>query len=365
MLTRNELQELLDFKAQHPVVSVYLNTDPARGNADTYHLKLRTMLKEAHPPEEDAREIQRYFQQEYDWGGRSVAVFSCMGEGFFRAYPIAVPIRSRIRISPDRPHVKPLLRLMDTYGHYGVAVVDQQDARLFTFHLGELQAQEDVRGESVQRVKQGGSQSGGQRGGEVSSAILKEAVERNMRSAAKAAALFFKQHDVRRVLIGGTEENTAHFRNHLPKHWQSLLMGTFPISATASHAEVLEKALEIGARAERQRQARLVENVVTGALKGQNGALGLNDTLQALQEGRVQTLLIQEGLRTPGKRCPECNYLTVGDLEACPYCNHSFEAVPDVIEIASQRVLRAHGEVEFVMDQTLESHGGLGALLRY
>ncbi len=365
MLTKNELQKLLGFKAQHPVVSVYLNTDPATGNADTYRLKLRTMLKDAQPPEDDSRAIQRYFQQEYDWGGRSVAVFSCAAEGFFRAYPIAVPLRSRLRISPDRPHVKPLLRLLDTYGHYGVALIDQQGARLFAFHLGELQAQEDVHGESVQRIKQGGSQAGGQRGGEGSAAISKEAVERNMKTAAKAAARFFKQHDVRRVLIGGTEENSAHFRNHLPKHWQSLVMGTFPISMAAAYSEVLEKALEIGEHAERQRQARLVENIITGALKGQNGALGLDDTLQALQEGRVQTLLIQEGLRTPGKRCPECNYLTTGDLEACPYCNHSFEAVPDVIEIASQRVLRAHGEVEFVIDQTLESHGGLGALLRY
>jgi len=29
MLTKNNLQELLDYQALHPVLSVYLNTDPA------------------------------------------------------------------------------------------------------------------------------------------------------------------------------------------------------------------------------------------------------------------------------------------------------------------------------------------------
>ncbi|RME08530.1 MAG: hypothetical protein D6803_00980 [Anaerolineae bacterium] len=365
MLTSRELQELLDFNAGHPVTSVYLNTDPAQGNADVYRLKLRNLLKEAQPPAEDAERILRFFEQEYDGEGRSVAVFSCQAEAFFRTFAIAVPIESRIRLSPNRPHVKPLLRLLDAYGHYGVAVVDRQSARLFAFHLGELLAEEQFSGESVQRIKQGGgSQAGGQRGGE-GAPTIEEIAERNMKAAAELSARFFKQHDVRRVLIGGTEENCARFIQYLPRHWQSLLMGTFPVDMNAPYPEIREKALEIGRQAERKREERLVSSVITGALKGQNGTLGLEDTLLALQEGRVQTLLIHEGLRQPGKRCTKCHYLTSNGLQACPYCGQPFEDVPDVVEIASQRVMRAHGEVEFVLDPALKQHGGIGALLRY
>jgi hypothetical protein len=72
-------------------LSVYLNTEPSAGNADAYKLRLRNMLKDYKLPE-DVEAIERYFNQEYNWSGRSVAVFSCQPQGFFRAYPLAIPV---------------------------------------------------------------------------------------------------------------------------------------------------------------------------------------------------------------------------------------------------------------------------------
>ena len=46
MLSENDLRELLNFNADEPVLSVYLNTDPSEGNADTHIRRLRSMLKE-------------------------------------------------------------------------------------------------------------------------------------------------------------------------------------------------------------------------------------------------------------------------------------------------------------------------------
>jgi len=41
MLNESDLRELLDFCTTNLVLSVYLNTDPADGNVDTYKLRLR------------------------------------------------------------------------------------------------------------------------------------------------------------------------------------------------------------------------------------------------------------------------------------------------------------------------------------
>ena len=46
MFTENDLRELLDFKTDSPVLSVYLNTDPTLGSADAYRPRLRGMLKD-------------------------------------------------------------------------------------------------------------------------------------------------------------------------------------------------------------------------------------------------------------------------------------------------------------------------------
>lgn len=112
MLSDRDVQELLHYKPSHPVLSIYLNIDPAEGNADAYKLRLRTMLKDIGMPE-DVAAILHYFEHEHDWSGRSVAVFSCVPQGFLKAYPLAVAIRSRVRVN-DRPYVKPLADLLDS-----------------------------------------------------------------------------------------------------------------------------------------------------------------------------------------------------------------------------------------------------------
>lgn len=366
MLSESDLRELLDFPAKHPVLSIYLNTDPTEGSTDAFKSRLRGMLKDI-PLSEDVSDVERFFSHEFDWSGRSVAVFSCSPEGFFRAYTLAVPVRSRVRID-ERPYVKPLADLLDSYGGYGVALVDKQGARMFYFHLGELREQEGVVGENVRHTKRGGgSQSPGRRGGTAGQTnYVEELAERNLKDEAEFASRFFSENNVRRVLIGGTEDNVSFFRSQLPKAWRSLVVGTFPMSMTASHSEVLERAMEIGRQAELQREKKLVNTVITSAAKGRGGVVGLEDTLSAVHEGRVQTLLIHDGLRAPGYRCKGCGYITLKKLDACPYCGNEFEKIPDVVEMAVRKIMQGGGEIEVLHDnEGLEQHEQIGAMLRY
>jgi peptide subunit release factor 1 (eRF1) len=366
MLKGSDLRELLEYPAGPPVLSVYLNTEPTEGGADTHKRRLRALLKDTSLAE-DATVVERYLDHEFDWSGRSVAVFSCAAEDFFRAYTLAVPVRSRVRVS-DRPHVKPLADLLDSYGGYGVALVDKQGARLFSFHLGELREQEGMMGEAIRRTKRGGgSQAAGRRGGTAGQTnYVEETAERNLREAAEFAAHFFAENNVRRILIGGTEDNVSFFRNQLPKAWRSLVVGSFPMSMTASQAEVLERAMAIGREAESRREARLVELVVTGAAKGKGGVVRLDDTLTAIHEGRVQTLLFRDGFRAPGSRCRSCGFVTCQQLEVCQYCGGTFDPVPDTVEFAVRRVMQSGGEVEVLHeDLGLGEYEHIGAILRY
>ena len=366
MLSDRDVQELLHYKPSHPVLSIYLNIDPAEGNADAYKLRLRTMLKDIEMPE-DVEAILHYFEHEHDWSGRSVAVFSCAPQGFFKAYPLAVAIRSRVRIN-DRPYVKPLADLLDSYGGYGVVLVDKQGARLFFFHLGELREQEGVMGEAIRRTKRGGgSQAAGRRGGTAGQTdYVDEMADRNIKEVIEAATRFFSENNVRRIVIGGTDDNVALFRSHLPKAWQSLVIGTFPINMTASHVEVLERAMQIGKEAEYRRQAILVDTIVTNTAKGRGGSVGLEDTLSAIREGRVQSLVINDGYRAPGFRCKSCGHISSLPMGNCPFCDGETEKIPDAVEVAVRQVMRSGGDVEVLHgDQSRKGFDKIGALLRY
>ncbi len=366
MLAESDLRELLIYQSASPVLSVFLNTDPAEGNADTYKLRLRSMLKEIDLPE-DVLAVTRYFDHEHDWSGRSVAVFSCAAEKFFRAYPLGVPLRSRVRVN-DRPFVKPLADLLDSYGGYGVILLDKQGARLFYFHLGDLREQEGIMGEAVRHTKRGGgSQAPGRKGGVAGQTdYTDEVADRNIKEIVDFAGRFFNENNVRRIIIGGTEENIALFRGQLPKFWQSLVVGTFPMSMVASHPEVQERAMKAGEEAEHRREARLVDTIITNSAKGRGGVIDLEDTLRAIHEGRVQTLVYQDGYRAPGYRCRGCEYITARVTPQCPYCGSEFDHIADAVELAVRHVMQAGGDVEVLHDpQAYSNLNQIGALLRY
>jgi peptide chain release factor subunit 1 len=368
VITDTDLQELIAFRPSGSVLSVYLNVDPSAGPADFHRLQLRQLLRDFDDSApDDVHAVERYVDYEFDGSGRSLAMFSCAEVGYFRAYPLAVPLRSRAR-RMDRPYVKPIADLIDRYGNYGVAVVDRQGVRLFHFHLGQLQEQEGAYGEAIRRTKRGGgTQSQGRRGGlEGGARAAHEHADRNLREAAQAASAFFDGARVRRVVIGGTEENVARFSALLPKKWQSLIVGSFPVESTAGLVQILEKAMEVANRAELEREGRLVEGVITAAAKGREGVVDLEHTLAAVNAGQVQTLIVSEGFRAPGYRCRGCNYLTANALSKCPFCGNSFDPIEDAVELAVRRVMEAGGDVEVVHGSPLlERAGRIGGQLRY
>ncbi len=366
MLTDANLKELLEYQGEKQVLSVFVNTHSADGDTDAYKLNLRSMLKDV-TLAADGEAVENYFNTRYDWSGRGVAVFSSNAGGFLRAYPLAIPLRNQVVVG-DKPFVKPLVALLDYYGGYGVALVDKQGARLFSFHLGEVAEQEGILGESVRRTKRGGaSAKPGVRGGVAGQTRSEdELTERNFRDTAEFAAQFFKEKNVRRVLLGGTDENVALLRGLLPKSWQSLIVGTFPMSMTASKGEVLQKVMEIGRQAEFRKEEQLLQRLVTNAAKEQSGVLGLEGTLQAVQDGRVQTLVLQEGYWEAGYQCQGCGFVTAAALPACPYCGSAFTRIEDAVEMAVYKVFKAGGEVE-ILQYTHESSAfkSIGAMLRY
>ncbi|MCC6147121.1 MAG: hypothetical protein IT308_06085 [Anaerolineaceae bacterium] len=366
MFTQSDLRELLEINYTEPVLSLYLNTEPSKGNADVYKLRLRNLLKNASTAE-DKTAVETYFNHEYSWAGRSVALFSCAARGFFRVFPLALPVRDSITLS-EQPNLHPLVNLLENYGGYAVILIDKQGTRLFHFHLGELLEQEGWIGEPIKHTKRGGASSmRGRRGGSAGSTdYVSEMVERNIRDITHFAADFFEKKHIRRILLGGAEENIALLRTALPKAWQSLVVGTFPMSMTASHAEVLEHALEVGTRAERERESRLIEELITKSAKGEAAVTGLEGTLNAAVDGRVQTLFSVEDYESSGYQCQSCSKLFLKESKLCPVCGGKVEAIPNMVQVVINRVLLQKGNIEIVQPTPmLEKEGSIGAFLRY
>ena len=244
MFSETGLRKIEGFSASEPVVSLYLNTEQTGGNAETHRLRLRNMLKSL-TLESDVERIIKFFDHEYDWSGRAVAVFSCAPAGFFEYIPVAISIRDFIQVGA-KPVLEPLMDQLDEYRNIGVALVDKQGARFFCFHLGELVDQEGILGKHIKHVKTGSAISTrGLRGGSIAGIRqTDETVDRNMRKTMSFGEKFFTKHHVKRIVIGGNDENIAHFKSNLSKGLQSIVAGTFAMDMTASHTEVWNKMIQ-------------------------------------------------------------------------------------------------------------------------
>ncbi len=371
MFTQDHLQELLAFSANGSgVVSVYLDTDCAQQPAETTKLQAKGLLKELNGSNEnDAEVIERYLDHSYDWTKPGLAIFSCAASDFFKAYPVAVSFRNRLRVG-RKPYVKPLAHLLDNYAYYGVILIDRVGARFFEYHLGELLVTEGVLGEDVRKLKKGSGSSavgtrGGARGAQGGNRHEEEVVQRNMREAANAAAYFFESKPIRRLFLGGTAENVSHFRELLSKQLQSRIANTFAIDMTAGEHEVRKQTLNLLREANLERESRLVQSMITAQAKGGSATVGLDDTLQAISDKRVETLIISDGLRIPGY-VQEGSGFVVANLARSPLSDRELLEVSDVVDSAVAYTLSQGGHVEVIADNPdLEAVGKIGALLRY
>ena len=143
MLTDVDVRQTIEFEShEHPVLSIYLNVDPHRRSPEKYKLALRNLLSKADKADaEDIKRMQNYVEMGYNWQGRGLVMFSCAAEDFWWAKNLMVPVEDSVLVS-FRPYVRQLATLMDTYERYGVIQIDQEGARLYSFHMGNLEAVE-------------------------------------------------------------------------------------------------------------------------------------------------------------------------------------------------------------------------------
>ena len=113
-----------------------------------------------------------------------------------------------------------------------------------------------------------------------------------------------------------------------------------------------------------KRKADLVKNTISASYN-ERGSQGLAKTLIAVQEQRVQTLVISEGYGAPGSVCTHCGSFTLRETETCPVCGGEARIVPDIVEHLVRRAIGMDIEVVFVESEDLDQAGSIGSVWRF
>jgi len=362
VITENELQELAGFESKDsPALSLYLNTDLTQQAKEKCKLVLRDSLHKvansASP--NDVSKVECFFDLEYDWQARGVAVFSAVQQKFWRVYPLAVPVDSEAH-SGDRLYLKPLTQLLDEYGRYAVVLVDREGARFFLAQLGQIEEKSAWVGQDLKRHKQGGFAAA-----RLQRRVDKQA-EQNLKLVAEATVRFGKEENCERIIVAGSNETLPQFLAMLPKAVQKQVMGTLTLDMTAAPTDVMARSAELIQAQDRERTQKLVTDLITAAAKGAGAVTGLADTFYVAHQGRVHTLVVEKGFEADGYLCPGCKYVSAEPIHKCPFCGGQPEKIGGAVNRVIQEVIEAGGKVETVVDNAALAHAGhIGAILRY
>ncbi len=358
-----DLTELAGLVSERePILSLYLNMDAPRRPGDEYKRALRQLLEKAGrdgASEADIERVNRFFDHEYNRQGRGVAVFSQAANDVWRVYQPPMPVNDMVFVGL-RAYLTPLTDLWDEYGRLAVLLVDREGAKVYRYELGGLVDTAGTMGEEVKRHKQGGT--GAQKLQRHEDGTAKQ----NLKEAVEWVDAYLQRNQVDRIVLAGTDDTVAQFRDMLPNPLADKVIGQVNLDMNATPTEAWDRACEVAQQAVNRNENDLLQQVVTVARKGGAGALGLADTLVALQEGRVYHLLLNRTLESDGWRCPHCRAVVLGDQKQCPYCAHDLVRTRDAVNLVVQRAVEGGARVSVLHDnRLLEEVGGIAAVLRY
>jgi peptide subunit release factor 1 (eRF1) len=364
VIDEDRVRALACHQASTVVTSCYLDVDgrrlPRHADYGTQldHLRRRGRERAAAFGPEAARSVAADLDRITAWvrAGfdrsrvRGLAFFACSADGYFEVVESPLPVRNGVVVN-QTPHVRPLESILQVHERFAVVLVDRQRARLFRFELGELTEHTEVF-DAVPRP---------------AAAVQRhtdELAHRHLKHAADVAFAELGERPVHHVILGGPLEAVAEFEGMLHPWIRERVADRLVIAATAGPEEVRQAALAAETAAARRNEAALVERL-RSAVATRAGVSGLDATLSALVERRVDLLLVSDGFETEGWRCRSCRYL--GPLgRRCPVCANSMDLVDDVVEEAVEEALANKCRVQMVRENAdLDVLGRIGALLRF
>jgi peptide subunit release factor 1 (eRF1) len=375
-ITRSRLRELADVRPEHGrVLSVFMNLDPtefaipgARASAIT-----SVITAAAHKVDEtegldhdevvtlrqDVERVKEVLSSSdiAQNGTRAVAVYACGTIDLLEVVALHRPTESRVCL--DRTaHVAPLVAESDRE-RWCVLLANRRCARLFVGDDAGFEETDRIEDAVHRQHDQGGwSQSRFQRG------IDKEKDDHLVHTAEVAFELY-RSRGFDRLLVGAPEELRSDLESKLHPYLRDRIVGHVQTDVEHSNVDAVRMAADEAITAHIRRcEGEALDRLAEGVGRGGRGAAGLGPVLTALNDQRVEILLLADGFSASGLRDAETGMLAPEGQENGTV--FGTERLQDIVEPAIEKAIDQDAKVIRVRHHDdLGPLGGIGAVLRY
>jgi len=355
------------------VISLYLDLRTDQHGRETHDVFLRSAASDVLEGETPGvgvvtgkaralARIEHFLATDVGRSANGAAIFTTTGDGdFFEGVAIDAPLEAHQIFVGPVPHLYSLVRVIDQYPRYAALLLDSNRARIIVFGLGEVEARTEVTGEKTRRHSMGGwSQARYQR--RIDNIHLQ-----HVKEVVDALDTVVRGEAIDRIIVAGDAGIVARLREQLPAALADKVMDVLRLDRHAGEDEIIEEALAALRRKDAEGDAQRVAEVLDAWRAGGLGVAGPEATLQALQLGQVDELLVVAAPATlkPVQRLPD-------DAGAAPSLTESSSgdgAQQTQVHLADALVTKATqtgAAVRIIEDpELLRAHGGVAAALRF
>jgi len=364
-LTNDEIAQLRE-QRDYPSVSIFV---PIYGTAPDERqqtpIRVKNLLREAEErllKDSSARDQAPLLERlhgmaadiDYDRGTRGLALFA--SAGFSRFYYLPFPVDERVAINHTFA-TRDLVIARHRSTRYFVLSLTEKVARLYEGVRDHLREIEDF-GFPVERDIDGvRSELPGTYGVEVTTLHDKE--EREYLNRVQHALELALAEEQLPLALSGVERTLVYFDEataHKGKPRFNIvarLTGNYEKLPLRDMESKIWPLVEQGLKAGLERVKERLEDAVSGKRQ----AVGLREVWKAAQEGRVDTLLVEDTYHQAARSQGNGLHLTA---EA-----EGFGTLDDAVDAVIEQVLKTSGEVFFFAADELASHQHIAAILRY
>lgn len=363
MLKQIDLRELAEMEGNERAFLSFYSASGAEGlsRLGERERRIRALLAGEEAEVEHFDESLRMIREaleEHSIDG-PIAIFSSWAADFLVGYPLSVPVDDLLWIDSS-PFIRPLAELQSDYDTFLAVKADNHGAQIYLVSAAAPVEVERIAADVKNHVKKGGwSQKRYQR-------RRKNELEHYGKAVAEAIEELVAKHEIGHVVLFGSLESRREIRDHLPEALRERVVDGEGLNGDSDEEEIARQAMDLLEEVERGEEESLWERIREEMLGGGLAAAGPKDVLKALQEGRVETLLVDREAEIEGMRCRDCELLAAAKPQQCPKCDSSSVFHVDLVNEMLELAEKTSAESEFTDPiEGLSELGGVAATLRY
>lgn len=328
------------------LLSVYVNLDPREfGIAASRSSGITSVLDEAARQAPDGSwapvldELRAAFAAaDYSIDGASgLLVFARSGGSDVTVVKLPAPVEQEVAYD-SQVHIRQLVETLPTE-RWSVLLCNRRSTRVLVGDRYRLEEVEHFQDEVDGQHDQGGwSQARYARN-------IEEQVDDHLRHASRVLFEHCRAGEFDCLLVACPAEMRGELEGFLHEDCRRRFAGW--VECDVEHTtptQVLQAATPAIVQRDRKRMSGVLGRLRQNAGRGERAALGLDDTLAALREQRVETLVVSEGFSSPGMVCPRGDWLDATS-GTCPVHGALLQPCADVVEAAIEMAIRQSAHV--------------------